>query len=154
MLKIYAVIDTNVLVSALLSRHHDAATVKILDYLYDRIIVPIYNDEIIEEYSSVLRRPKFNFSEGTVCAIIEAIKKGGIDSRRIACNEQLPDPKDIVFYEIALANEDSFLVTGNTKHFPKKPFIVTPAEMLQIIHDMESPRQNLLSEPSAPYGKR
>ena len=113
MLKIYAVIDTNVLVSALLSRHHDAATVKILDYLYDRIIVPVYNDEIIEEYSSVLRRPKFNFSEGTVCAIIEAIKKGGIDSRRIACNEQLPDPKDIVFYEVALANEDSFLVTGN-----------------------------------------
>ena len=83
-----------------------------------------------------------------------AIKKGGIDSRRIACNEQLPDPKDIVFYEVALANEDSLLVTGNIKHFPKKPFVVTPAEMLQIIQEMNYPKNGLLSEPSVLYGKK
>ncbi len=154
MMKIYAVIDTNVLVSALLSRHHDAATVKILDYLYDRVIVPVYNDEIIEEYSSVLKRPKFNFSENTICAIIEAIKEGGIDSKRIASNEQLPDPKDIVFYEVALSVEDSFLVTGNIKHFPQKPFVVTPAEMLFIIHKIKSPEQGLLSEPFGCYGRK
>ena len=60
-MKIYAVIDTNVIVSALMSRHRDSATVKILDYLYDRTIVPVYSDEILEEYASVLKRPKFNF---------------------------------------------------------------------------------------------
>ncbi|MBQ2912436.1 MAG: putative toxin-antitoxin system toxin component, PIN family [Bacteroidales bacterium] len=152
-MKIYAVIDTNVIVSALLSRHHDSATVKILDYLYDRVIVPVYNNEIIEEYVAVLKRPKFNFSEETICAVIEAIRKGGIDSERITSNEQLPDPNDIVFYEVALANEDSFLVTGNTKHFPKKPFVVTPAEMLQIIQEMKSSKHGLLSEPSARYGR-
>ena len=80
--------------------------------------------------------------------------EGGIDSRRIGSNEHLPDPKDIVFYEVALANEDSFLVTGNTKHFPKKPFVVTPAEMLQIIQEMNSPNHGLLSEPSVCYGKK
>ena len=153
-MKIYAVIDTNVIVSALLSRHHDSATVKVLDYLYDRVIVPVYNNEIIEEYAAVLRRPKFNFSEETVHTVIEAIMEGGIDSRRIGSNELLPDPKDIVFYEVALANEDSFLVTGNTKHFPKKPFVVTPAEMLQIIQEMNSPKHGLLSEPSARYGRK
>ena len=153
-MKIYAVIDTNVIVSALLSRNHDSATVKVLDYLYDRVIVPVYNNEIIEEYETVLRRPKFNFSEETVYAVIEAIMEGGIDSRRIGSNEHLPDPKDVVFYEVALANEDSFLVTGNTKHFPKKPFVVTPAEMLQIIQEMNSPKHGLLSEPSARYGKK
>jgi putative PIN family toxin of toxin-antitoxin system len=153
-MKIYAVIDTNVIVSALLSRHHDSATVKILDYLYDRVIIPVYNNEIIEEYTAVLRRPKFNFSEEMVCATIEAIKEGGVDAGRIDCNEQLPDPKDIVFYEVALAKEDSFLVTGNTKHFPKKPFVVTPAEMLQIIQEMKSSKHHLLSEPSMHYRKR
>lgn len=153
-MKIYAVIDTNVIVSALLSRHHNSATVKILDYLYDRVIVPVYNDEIIEEYTAVLRRPKFNFSEEMVCATIEAIKKGGIDSARISSNEQFPDPKDIVFYEVALANEDSFLVTGNIKHFPKKPFVVTPAEMLQIIYKMKSPKSSILSDPDTRYGNR
>ncbi len=152
-MRIYAVIDTNVIVSALLSRHHDSATVKILDYLYDRVIVPVYNNEIIEEYVAVLKRPKFNFSEETICAVIEAIRKGGIDSKRITSNEQLPDTKDVAFYEVALANEDSFLVTGNIKHFPKKPFVVTPAEMLQIIREIQSPKHGLLSEPSARYGR-
>ena len=153
-MKIYAVIDTNVIVSALLSHHHDSATVKILDYIYDRVIVPVYNNEIIEEYEAVLRRPKFNFSEETVFAVIEAIREGGIDSKRIGSYEQLPDPKDVVFYEVALANEDSFLVTGNTKHFPKKPFVVSPAEMLQIIQEMNSPKYGMLSEPSVRYGKK
>ena len=52
-MKIYAVIDTNVIISALLSRHQDSATVKVLDYLYDRTIVPVYNDEILEEYGEL-----------------------------------------------------------------------------------------------------
>lgn len=153
-MKIYTVIDTNVIISALLSRHQDSATVKILDYLYDRTIVPVYSDEILEEYASVLKRPKFNFPESTVRATLEAIQKGGLKSDRISSDEQMPDPKDIVFYEVALSVEDSYLVTGNTKHFPKKPFVVTPSEMLQIINGMKSPKTGLLSEPSAKYGNR
>lgn len=153
-MKIYAVIDTNVIVSALMSRHRDSATVKILDYLYDRTIVPVYSDEILEEYASVLKRPKFNFPESTICATLEAIKAGGVKSDRISCEEQLPDPKDIVFYEVALSVEDSYLVTGNTKHFAKKPFVVTPAEMLHIIDQMKSSKMDLLSEPAGKYGIR
>ena len=61
----------------------------------------------------------------------------------------MPDPKDIVFYEVALSVEASYLVTGNIKHFPKKPFVVTPAEMLQIIHEKNSPKKGILSEPAA-----
>ena len=153
-MKIYAIIDTNVIISALLSYHQDSATVKILDHLYDRTIIPVYNDEILNEYAVVLRRPKFKFSEVTINATLEAIKKGGMRSDRIRTNENLPDPKDVVFYEVTLSVEDSFLVTGNIKHFPKKPFVVTPAEMLQIINEMKSPKSGLLSEPSARYGKK
>lgn len=50
--------------------------------------------------------------------------------------------------------EDSYLVTGNIKHFPKKPFVVTPAEILQIIHEMKSPKPGILSEPVTIYGNR
>lgn len=153
-MKIYAIIDTNVIISALLSRHQDSATVKILDYLYDRTIVPVYNDEILEEYANVLRRSKFKFPESAISATLEAIKKGGLKSDRISSDEQMPDPKDIVFYEVALSVEDSYLVTGNIKHFPKKPFVVTPAEILQIIHEMKSPKSGLLSEPAAKYGNK
>lgn len=153
-MKIYAVIDTNVIISALLSRHQDSATVKVLDLLYDRTIIPIYNDEILEEYATVLGRPKFNFPERTIISTLEAIKTGGIHSDRISSNEVLPDPKDIVFYEVTLSVEDSYLVTGNIKHFPKKPFVVTPTEILQIIHEMKSPKSGLLSEPTARYSKK
>lgn len=40
---------------------------------------------------------------------------------------------DIVFFEVAMSKEGTFLVTGNTKHFPKVPTVVTPAEMLEIM---------------------
>lgn len=153
-MKIYAIIDTNVIISALLSRNQDASTVKILDHLYDRTIVPVYNDEILEEYYAVLRRPKFNFTDSQINATLEAIVKGGMASERIKTSEQLPDPKDVVFYEVALSVDDSFLITGNIKHFPKKPFVVTPAEMLQIIQEIKSPKSGLLSEPTPRYGNR
>ena len=59
-----------------------------------------------------------------------------------------------VFYEVALSKEDSFLVTGNIKHFPKKPFIVTPSEMLTIISEIEASANKLLNDPRARYGIR
>ncbi len=49
---------------------------------------------------------------------------------------ELPNPKDSVFYEVVMEErkeEDAYLVTGNIKHFPEKPFIVTPRQMLDII---------------------
>lgn len=50
------VIDTNIIVSALLSKHADASTVKVLEALYKSQIIPLYNDEILCEYNEVLRR--------------------------------------------------------------------------------------------------
>lgn len=152
-MKIIAVIDTNVLVSALISKHCDSATVLILDSIFYDIITPLYNDEILNEYNSVLRRSKFDFSEERITRTIETIKAKGIHSESLNSGEVIPDPKDLVFYEVALSQEDSFLVTGNIKHFPKKPFIVTPTEMVQIINEMLFPKPGPLSEPSVGYGK-
>ena len=153
-MKIYAVIDTNVIISALLSRHQDTATVKILDHLYDRTIIPVYNDEILEEYVDVLQRPKFNFPDNVIKTTLEAIRKGGLNSDRIDSNEEFPDPKDVVFYEVAMSVEDSYLVTGNLKNFPQKSFIVSPAEMVEIINTTTLSSCKLLNEPQAEYGRK
>ena len=48
-MKFMVVIDTNVLVSALLSKHDDAATVQILNLVFDGTIIPVYNAEILDE---------------------------------------------------------------------------------------------------------
>ena len=49
----------------------------------------------------------------------------------------MPDEDDRVFYEVALSEEDSFLVTGNLKHFPKTPKVVTAAQMMEILDHEE-----------------
>ena len=48
-------------------------------------------------------------------------------------NNEPIDADDAVFYEVALSKEGAYLVTGNIKHFPKVPIVVTPAEMLAIV---------------------
>lgn len=132
--KIYAVIDTNVLVSGLLARNGSSAVVKVFEAVMAGRITPIICDEIISEYSEVLKRSKFGFPSCLIDSIVNYFEKNGIQSERIGTTDILPDPKDMVFYEITISNSDTFLVTGNIKHFPSKPFIVTPAEMLEILN--------------------
>ena len=132
-MKIYAVIDTNVIVSALLARNPEAATVKVLEAFFQGRVVPLVNDEIIKEYADVLHRPKFRFPEELVNSVIRSIERTAIRLGRTFCEEEFPDPKDAVFYEVALSKDDAYLITGNTKHFPRTPIVVTPAEMLEIL---------------------
>jgi len=132
-MKIYAVYDTNVLVSAMISKRTDTSVVKALEVLLSNEVTPLYNDEILAEYKEVLLREQFNLPEQMVSKVIGQIEKDGIASERVQSNESFPDPDDVVFYEVALSREDSFLVTGNTKHFPKTPIVVTPTEFLKII---------------------
>ena len=134
----YAVIDTNVLVSAFLKSTSIPRTV--INYVYSREIIPIYNDEIINEYREVLNRPKFHFPKAAVEVAINKIKEIGMRFETIPVDDDLPDPKDIVFYAVTMnaRNEnETYLVTGNIKHFPEKPFVVTPRQMLEIVEGTE-----------------
>ena len=135
---IYAVIDTNVLVSALFTHNADAATARVVEALMEGRFVPLYNEEIIDEYDDVLHRAKFKFPEWKVDMYLEVFHERGIRTERVKSREFFPDPKDVVFYEVALSKEDAYLVTGNQKHFPQKPIVVTPAEMMEILHRQES----------------
>lgn len=130
--KIYAVIDTNVLVSALLSRHPDAATVRVADLIFSGRIVPLVNEEILTEYDDVLHRKKFHFPKPLIDAILHEVRLRGLLLGRTKSSLKFPDPADTVFYEVALSKDVAFLVTGNTKHFPTAPIVVTPSEFLTI----------------------
>ena len=132
-MKVFAVYDTNILVSALISKRSDTAVVLALETLLSGEVTPLYNDEIIAEYKEVLHREQFKLPAQMVDGIIRRIQENGISSQRVHSDESFPDADDVVFYEVALSHEDSFLVTGNTKHFPKTPIVVTPLEFLKII---------------------
>lgn len=151
--KIYAVIDTNVLVSALFSISGNSNPSIIIRKIIDGAITPLYNEDILNEYEEVLKRDKFPFRKTDIDWIISIFLDYGISLGRTAISDEIfIDKDDIVFYEVASSKEDSFLVTGNIRHFPKKPFIVTPAEMLTIIDEMEAGPGRILNEPVAQYG--
>ena len=132
---IYAVIDTNVIVSAYITKNLQAATSKVWAAVLQGIIIPVYSDEIIDEYTDVLHRKKFDIPEHLIKWAIDRILMNGIRGERVPSAEKFPDPKDIVFYEVAMSKEDAYLVTGNKKHFPDKPIVVTPAEMVEILRE-------------------
>ena len=131
----YAVIDTNVLISALLSSKDDTATVQVLSKVLGGEIVPAYSNIIIKEYREVLSRKKFGFSGELIEYLLSAIEKYGILIDPSPSGVTLPDMKDVPFYEVVLEKRDdnAYLVTGNIKHFPKEPYIITPRELLNIL---------------------
>lgn len=134
-MKYYAVIDTNVLLSALLSKKEDSATVKVLDAVFEGKIIPLYHQDILEEYEEVLYREKFHLRREEIRIVLGAVKEYGIEVFPQPTGAVLIDMDDLVFYEVAMEkrDNDAYLVTGNQKHYPFRDFIVTPAEMIAIM---------------------
>ena len=133
-MKYYAVIDTNVLVSAMIEWQSVPGSV--LEFALSGMIVPLLNTAIVDEYREVLARPKFGLTEDIIADIIASLEKSGFYVDAEETEIDLPDPKDRIFYEVVMEErkeENAYLVTGNIKHFPNEPFIVTPRQMLDII---------------------
>jgi putative PIN family toxin of toxin-antitoxin system len=131
---LYVVFDTNVIVSAMVSHNPNSATVKVVEAISLGKIVPLYNEEILAEYDDVLHRAKFNLLDRDVSSMIGTIIKLGMLMDRTESKETLVDLSDLVFYEVALSKEGAFVVTGNLKHFPRSPIVVTPSELLMMIY--------------------
>lgn len=132
--EIFAVIDTNVLVSALLPSQKVSNPTMVLREVFKGRITPVFYEEILDEYKEVLSREKFHIHQARIDTVVNHIKNTGLELERTKSLEGVfPDPKDVVFYEVTLSKDDAYLVTGNIKHFPQKPFVVTPAEMVEIL---------------------
>lgn len=134
-MKYFAVIDTNVIVSAMLK--NDSFPAQVLKEVLLGNINLLVNEDILNEYLEVLSRKKFHFPIDTVISLINEIRKQAIYVESTSVEEYFPDPDDAVFYEIVMEarkDVDAYLVTGNLKHFPEKPFVVTPKEMIEIVN--------------------
>ncbi|MCX7903434.1 MAG: putative toxin-antitoxin system toxin component, PIN family [Caloramator sp.] len=129
---IRAVIDTNVLVSALLTSN--GAPAKVLNHVILGNVVVCYDSNIMSEYREVLARPKFNFDQKLVKRIIDFIELKGISIIPQPLSVEFEDEDDKIFYEVAMS-ADANLVTGNKKHFPNNTIVVTPQEFLNIIEE-------------------
>lgn len=130
----YAVLDTNVLISAML-KNNSVPGLVVAEALKGNII-PLINDAIVAEYEDVFRRPKFRFDPKKVSIFLDEFIKRAVYVDGDILEEEMTDRDDAVFYAVLMEQRkdtEAYLVTGNMKHFPVRAYIVTPKEMLDII---------------------
>lgn len=143
-MKYYAVIDTNVIVSAFMKER--SVPDQIIAYMLDGKIVPLINEAIVKEYREVLHRSKFHFKENTVDSFLLEISQRGIFLDGWEADILLPDPKDVVFYAVVMEarqdDKEAYLVTGNLRHFPEDVFVVSPREMLTLVETGKLPSRD------------
>ena len=140
-MKCCAVVDTNVLVAALLSKRDDSATVRVIRAMISGEFIPLYHEDILAEYEDVLhRKKKYDLSESAIQTVLNAIRRFGIEVFPKPTGEIFIDEDDIIFYEVAMEKRDdnAYLVTGNMKHYPVRDFIVTPAGMIAILEEKKA----------------
>lgn len=131
----YVVLDTNVVVSAMISHLDRGYPAALLRRMTERKFVPVYSTALMEEYEEVLRRPKFKFDERDIATVLGKIRHFGIRQERLPGLTFVPpcaDADDQPFYDLALST-DALLVTGNTKHFPEDKRIFTPSSYFQTL---------------------
>ena len=128
------VLDTNVLVSAFLSPAGTAA--QIVSLVWQGNLQVCYNQEIMDEYEEVLSRPNFKFKipKNDIEEVVETIKKDGSFFNTQPSIFSMLDETDRVSYDVVKA-AGAFLITNNTKHYPKEPVIFTPREFVETFNE-------------------
>jgi putative PIN family toxin of toxin-antitoxin system len=126
------VLDTNVLVSALL---HPGRTPDLALHAVRAARAVVLVDERVEaEYREVLGRAKFRAivparREGLLAAVL-----AGCERVEVVAPSTVPllDPDDRAFVEVALAGRADAVVTGNGRHYPETLgfAVLSPAALL------------------------
>jgi putative PIN family toxin of toxin-antitoxin system len=125
------VIDTNVVVSALLSPH--APPAEVLRLSLQGELVMLYDHRILAEYRDVLSRPVFGFDPDDISALVNGVEWTGELVFAKALAIELPDPDDTPFLEVAVAGGADALITGNVRHFRRaggRVEVITPRDLV------------------------
>ena len=112
------VLDTNVIVSGLLSSRGNPAAV--LDLALSGAAQVCHDARIMAEYSEVLARPRFRFDRQRVREVLAKLEADGLATSAPQAALGLPDPDDEPFLDVALAAAADYLVTGNLADFPRE----------------------------------
>jgi len=129
-----AVIDTNVLVSGLLTAQGNPAY--IINAFRDRKFNLFYSSEILDEYRDVLHREKLGLDTKSVEVLLDEVRRIGVPVISDVSDIHLTDEDDRMFLDTAKSS-GALLVTGNIKHYPNEPFITTPAAFAKMLHHAE-----------------
>ncbi len=128
------VLDTNVLVSALLSPAGNPA--RVLDLILNGQLDLCLDSGILAEYRSVLLRPRFGFNKNNVEELLAHLESIAEQVTPLPLKMELPDEDDRMFIEVAHAAR-AIIVTGNLRHYPPAARhgveVYAPAEFLRLL---------------------
>lgn len=125
-----AVIDTNILVSALWSK--DGTPASVLSLVLNGKVTACVDNRIMTEYRAVLSRPKFGFSKNEVDALLDWFSHYSLSVVPEPLADEFIDAADKKFYEVA-KHCGAVLVTENLKYYPADSQVVTAAAFLGMI---------------------
>jgi uncharacterized protein len=120
---IRAVIDTNVVVSGLLSPADNEAL--ILLAIHQGLVHACFSEEILEEYAAVLARTKFGFPPDEITAVLTMFRRQGELFVPASSAATSSDPGDTKFLQCAAAPGADYIVTGDKRDFPESAYGVT-----------------------------
>jgi uncharacterized protein len=139
------VVDTNVLVGAMLTPHGPGAV--IIGLCLVRTLTPLVDDRLIDEYEEVLKRPEFDFESAEVQRILERLKRNALAITAAPLPgglKGLPDLDDAAFLEVAFSGRAEAIITANIRHFPEHRrhgiAVVTPMGFVQQFLQVRKPR--------------
>lgn len=130
------VVDTNVIVSALMNANGTPA--KIVSLILSGKIKILYDNRIVFEYIDVLSRKEFGFSMETIHDMIDYFKHNGEFINAEYINIKFSDETDKKFYEVYISGEAQYLITGNIKHFPIEDGIIIPKKFMEALCTKQS----------------
>ena len=148
----YAVVDTNILVSAALAKDRlQSVPYAVFQGISKHLFTPIVDENVVEEYCEVMSRSKFRWNVSYGQRFVDEILKYAINEPVAPTDFTLPDVDDRIFYDVAFAHRDknAYIVTGNIKHFPNVPFTISARNFLDLINPVQS--QMFVNDVSVSY---
>ena len=111
------IIDTNVLVAALLTRRNDSPTARLVDGMLDGSLLYLLSPELLAEYRAVLLRPKIatmhELTEDEVDQLLAEITANAIWREPKATNHEPPDANDAHLWALLACEPNAVLITGD-----------------------------------------
>jgi len=134
MIPLRLVIDTNIVVSAALKADGLQRTVLLLATAKPATLY--VSEAVFAEYREVLARPELKIRKGLRQQLLQLIQSRAHPIKPSRALQVTKDPDDNKFLECADAARADYLVTGNTRHFPKfwkKTKVITSREFIDIV---------------------
>lgn len=127
------VLDCNVLISAGLNPGACREVMTVVVRLHQ----PILSKAILREYVVVAHRRHFARAAAVLFDLIKTLSGNAVFVMPDSAPVRLPDPKDQIYLDTAIAAQADVLITGNKKHFPDAVYqgvkIVSPREFLEMV---------------------